>query len=94
MFQKIENQPQHDSFDDLVKNLKWRYRRVHQGETEGLHYQFNVTRNQDGRSGFIKAERLEAPGTGVNPQTEALLIEDNRIVGQETEEQGPTRWLE
>lgn len=94
MFRSIENSPRYDSFDELVDDLKRQYQEKHPAETEGLHYEFKVKRLPDGRSGFIKLEQLEAPVTGLNPPTEALLIEDNRVVGQETEEQGPTSWLE
>jgi hypothetical protein len=92
-FRRIDNSPQYDSFEELVHDLKRRYQKTHPGETEGLHYEFRAI-TRDMRSGFIKAERLEALATGPNPPTEALLIENNRVVGYETEEQGPLSWLE
>jgi hypothetical protein len=93
MFHSIDNSPQYGSFEELVEDVKRRYQKTHPGETEGLHYGFRAV-TRDMRSGFIKVERLEAPATGPNPPTETLLIEDNRVVGQETEEQGPTSWLD
>ena len=88
MFRSIDNSPQYDSFVELIEYVKRRYHKVHPEETEGLHYGFRAV-TRDGRSGYIKVERLEPPGP-----TEALLIEDNRVVGHETEEQGPSSWLE
>jgi hypothetical protein len=79
MFRSVENSPRYDSFDQLVDDLKRRYRRAHPGETD----EFKLMPLAGGRSGVIK----------VNP-SEALLIEDNRVVGHETEEQGPSSWLE
>lgn len=98
MYREFKDQPQHDSFAELVKHLKWRYRRTHPEETEGLHYQFNEQCLADDRSGFLKAERLEAPATGSMPRTETVLIEDNRVAGYQIEEQPPEgmepwRWL-
>jgi hypothetical protein len=99
MFRKFESQPQHESFADLVKHLKWRYRRAHPGETEGLHFQFNEGCLPGGRSGFLKAERLESTANGPAPRTESVLIDDSRVVGYQIDEQLPEgvdawRWLE
>jgi hypothetical protein len=96
MFRRIENASQYESFEECVQDLKARYRRTHRGEVEGLHYQFGVTCNQDGQSGFIEAERLEALPTGTNPRTESLLIEGNRVSGLSTgvEGEGESHWLE
>jgi hypothetical protein len=99
MFRSIVNQMQHESFEDLVKHLKRHYRRAHPGESEDLHYQFIVQRLADGRSGFIKADRLEDAPSGLRVLTERLLIEDNRVCGHwivELPPDGvePTRWLE
>ena len=58
MFRSIENSPRYDSFDQLVDDFKRRYEKTHPAETEGLHYEFKVKRVPDGRSGFIKVERL------------------------------------
>ncbi len=94
MFRKIDGKQVYDSFEDLLKDVKSRYRRTHQGETEGLHYQFELTCNPDGKSGLIRAERLETPDNGTNPKTETLLIQDNRILAHVMDEEGSSCWLE
>lgn len=89
MNRRFEDKFQYESFAACVKDLKARFRRMHPGETEGHHYQFNEQCVADGRSGFLKVERLEAPATGPTPQTESVLIEDNRVVEYQIEEQVP-----
>jgi hypothetical protein len=99
MIRTFEDKFQYESFTACVMELKARYRRTHPGETEGLHYQFNERCVADGRSGFLKVVRLEAPITGPAPRTETVLIEDNRVVAHQIEELSPEgvelwRWLE
>jgi hypothetical protein len=94
MLCRFERDWQFESFDGAVKYLKWRYRQAHYREIEGLHYVFSVQSLPDGRSGFLKIERLDTPPTGPNPQMESLLIQDNRVVAYQTEDAGATRWLE
>jgi len=99
MIRTFEDKFQYDSFAACVKDLKARYRRTHPGETEGLHYQFIEQCVVDGRAGFLKVERLEAPIDGPTLPTETVLIEDNRVVAHRTEEPPPEgvqlwRWLE
>ncbi len=99
MIRRFEDGFQYESFPACVKDVKARYRRTHPGETEGLHYQFNEWCGADGRSGFLKVERLEAPATGPTPQTETVSIEYNRVVAHQTEGPPPEgvelwRWLE
>src|SRR6266849_1368254 len=99
MIRRFEHKFQYESFAACVKDVKARYVRAHPRETEGLHYEFNERCVTDGRSGFLKVERLEAPATGPTPKTETVLIEDNRVVAHQTEESPPEgvelwRWLE
>jgi hypothetical protein len=99
MLRTFEDKFQYESFADCVKDLKARYRRTHPGETEGLHYQFNERRVADGRSGFLKVERLEDSPSAPNARMETVLIEDNRVAAHRTEEPPPGgvelwRWLE
>ncbi len=99
MLQRFVDRFQYESFADCVKDLKARYRRTHQSEKEGLHYQFNEQCVAGGRSGFLKVDRLEDSPTAPNARTETVLIEDNRVVEHQTEEAPPQgeelwRWLE
>jgi hypothetical protein len=93
-FRRFEKDWQSESFDGAVKYVKWRYRQAHHREIEGLHYAFSVQSLPNGRSGFIKVERLDTATTGPNPQTETQLIQDNRIVAHKTDDASATRWLE
>jgi len=86
-FRRFDNQAHYQSFEECVKDLKVHYRRTHPRETEGLHYQFVITCSPDGKSGFVKVNRLETPPEGTNAPTETLLIEDNRVRWAQ-----PKRW--
>jgi hypothetical protein len=93
VFAKIDNAPQYQDFDQCVKDLKRRYRATHRGGTEGLHFEFVVLRLPDGRSGFLKAERLENASGGMGPPTEAVVIENNRVTSRITYDPKPSMWI-
>jgi hypothetical protein len=49
MFEPINDGQQYESFDLLLKDVKQRYRRIHQGEIEGLDYECIICRLPDGK---------------------------------------------
>ena len=83
---------QYESFEAAVLDLKSRYRRTHRDEIDGLHYEFHIRKSGE-RSGFVKAQRLEAKDA-TTPQDESILIEDNRVVYHEVAESKPSYWIE
>jgi hypothetical protein len=93
MIYRFEKEPQFASLDELVKHLLAHYRRAHRGETEGLHFEFRVTRGPDGRSGLVTVDRLEPLTNGSNPETESVLIEGNRVVGISRGDLSSVSWL-
>jgi hypothetical protein len=92
MFEYIKGGQRYPSFELLADDLRRGYKQAHPEQNED-DYEFSIHQNPNGKSGFVRACRVEDKGDETIVLSTTLLIEDNTVVGRIRNEEARSFWI-